>query len=365
MSQPSPRLRALAAAAFFVAAPAFAGPLRAELTVLSNEPIAAGEPALVRFTLTNVSKTAVSVVDYETPLNGMTEDLFHVVRDGRPVPYEGLHALRLGPLPENWIKIAPGESLSAVIDLAGAYPMHLDGQYRVSYDAALQVFSGSGVAPSVTMDDTGRIDADRTRLDHEAVAEEIASAAVSAEAVAFAIVGEATPREIAPAIGHSRTFSGCTTTQQSALNFGQTNGRANALRAYNAATSFSTWYRTWFGNSSGSVSTVRGRFANSYNRMSQNIQFFCGAQAPQCSGSIVLYTYKQVTNQIWVCSIYTSQSNTFKAHAVNHETYHWNTVAGADDVTYGSSRCQSLAASNPSAALRNADNYAYAADTAP
>jgi peptidyl-Lys metalloendopeptidase len=356
---------AILAALFVAVGPASAGPLRAELAPLSSEPIVAGEPALLRFTLTNVSKTDAFVIDYETPLRGLAEDLFHVVRDGRTVPYEGMHALRLGALPENWIKLAPGESVSAVVDLASAYPMHLSGQYRVSYDGALQVFRGAGTPPSVSLDASGRLDEEQSRFEREAAAEALTSEAVFTDVVALVVEGDAEPRAIVPAIGHTRTFSGCTTTQQSALNYGQTNGRANALRAYNAATSFNTWYRTWFGNSSGSVSTVRGRFGNSYNRMNQNIQFFCGSQAPLCSGSIVLYTYKQVTNQIWVCSIYTSQSNTFKAHAVNHETYHWNTVAGADDVTYGSAQCRSLASSNPSAALRNADNYAYAADTAP
>lgn len=360
-----PLLLVAVVAAVVTSVPAVAGPLRGALVPLSSEAIVAGEPVLVRFTLTNVSKVDAWVIDYETPLRGLSEDLFHVVRDGRPVPYEGLHALRLGALPENWMKIAPGETLSAVVDLASAYPMHLHGQYRISYDGALQVFSGAGAPPSVVVDEEGRLDAEQTGLELDAAAESLTTEAVSAEVVGLVVKGDAEPRAIAPAIGHTRTFSGCTTTQQSALNLGQTNGRANALRAYNAATSFNTWYRTWFGNSSSSVSTVRGRFANSYNRMNQNIQFFCGSQAPLCSGSIVLYTYKQVTNQIWVCSIYTSQSNTFKAHAVNHETYHWNTVAGADDVTYGNSQCRSLASSNPSAALRNADNYAYAADTAP
>ena len=51
--------------------------------------------------------------------------------------------------------------------------------------------------------------------------------------------------------------------------------------------------------------------------------------------------------------------------AAGHESYHWNTVAGADNITYGSGQCQSLARSWPNDALRNASNYAYAADTPP
>ena len=94
------------------------------------------------------------------------------------------------------------------------------------------------------------------------------------------------------------------------------------------------------------------------------MNYYCGANAPYCSSNTIAYTYKTTSNRIYICNLFWSQSASFRAHAVGHESYHWNTVAGADDVTYGSSQCQSLARSRPGDARRNADNYAYAADTA-
>jgi hypothetical protein len=66
-----------------------------------------------------------------------------------------------------------------------------------------------------------------------------------------------------------------------------------------------------------------------------------------CRQHPIAYTYKTTSNRIYICSLFWSQSSSFRAHAVGHESYHWNTVAGADDVTYGSSQCQSLARTRP------------------
>ena len=48
-----------------------------------------------------------------------------------------------------------------------------------------------------------------------------------------------------------------------------------------------------------------------------------------------------------------------KGGTVVHELTHFNTVGYTDDVTYGASSCERLAATSPGQAVRNADNYAY------
>lgn len=354
--------------ALLVGSPANAGQLRVDIESMSARPVAAGQPALVRFTLTNTSTEDAFILDYQTPLKGYLEEgLFRVVRNGQEVPYQGIHALRVGPLRENWVRIAAGDSVSGVIDLANDYPMHLAGTYVVYFDAALQVFRGNADRlPVADMDKSGRMDQERTNRNLEDAAGLLKSVAVNAAPTRLVVRGNAAAREHGNvALPGEKAFVGCSASLQSDLLNRQAAGRANALRGYNNATSFNSWYQTYFGNSSGSVSTVRSRFANSYNRMGQTINYYCGSSAPYCSAGVVLYTYKTTTNTIYVCSAYASQSSSFRAHAVNHESYHWNTVAGADDVTYGLTQCRNLAASNPTSALRNADNYAYAADYAP
>ncbi|HEV8631557.1 MAG TPA: M35 family metallo-endopeptidase, partial [Thermoanaerobaculia bacterium] len=48
-----------------------------------------------------------------------------------------------------------------------------------------------------------------------------------------------------------------------------------------------------------------------------------------------------------------------------HETSHFTVVAGTDDWAYGQSACKSLALSNPTNAVDNADSHEYFAENTP
>jgi peptidyl-Lys metalloendopeptidase len=48
-----------------------------------------------------------------------------------------------------------------------------------------------------------------------------------------------------------------------------------------------------------------------------------------------------------------------------HEMSHFNVIAGTDDWAYGQSAAASLARSNPTRAVDNADNHEYFAENTP
>ncbi|HEY0686544.1 MAG TPA: M35 family metallo-endopeptidase [Steroidobacter sp.] len=315
----------------------------------------------VRLTFTNNSSEDLYLLAYETPLRGIERDIFVVELDGERMPYTGIVAFRAGPTKEDWIQLAPGAEISEVIDISGAYDTRRSGTYTIRYNAVQQIHQGALPA-------SGTQSLELTS--------QYAGKGVSSQSIAVTISG--TPEapkavdafakpDVAPDSVSSDQFEWPTATygcqSPSVITSAQSTARSRALRAYNAATSFNSWYQTWFGNTSSSVSTVRSRFSNAYNRLGQNVDYYCGSYAPYCSAGVVAYTYKTTSNRVYLCSAFWSYSN--KGHVIGHESYHWNTVAGADDVTYGSSQCQSLARTRPNDALRNADNYAYAADTAP
>jgi hypothetical protein len=312
----------------------------------------------IRLTFKNTSNEDLYLLAYETPLRGIERDLFVVELDGERMPYTGIVAFRAAPTKEDWIQLAPGAEISEVIDISAAYDTRRKGTYTVRYNAVQQLRQGA--ASSQTLEGESQY----------------VGKGVSSESIAVTISG--TPEvakdvdpfakpDVAPDATPTGEFEWPTATygcqSPSVITSAQSTARSRAQRAYNAATSFNSWYQTWFGNSSSSVSTVRSRFGNAYNRLGQNVDYYCGSYAPYCSAGVVAYTYKTTSNRVYLCSAFWSYSN--KGHVIGHEAYHWNTVAGADDVTYGSSQCQSLARSRPNDALRNADNYAYAADTAP
>jgi len=319
----------------------------------------------IRLTFKNTSNEDLYLLAYETPLRGIERDLFVVELDGERMPYTGIVAFRAGPTKQDWIQLAPGTEISEVIDISGAYDTRRSGTYTVRYNAVQQMHQG--VMPSALP----AVGAQNLEASSQYVGK-----GVSSDSIAVTISG--TPEsatdvdafskpDVAPGSVAKDGFEwpmatyGCQS--PSVITSAQSTARSRALRAYNAATSFNSWYQTWFGNSSSAVSTVRSRFSNAYNRLGQNVDYYCGSYAPYCSAGVVAYTYKTTSNRVYLCTAFWSYSN--KGHVIGHEAYHWNTVAGADDVTYGSSQCQSLARSRPNDALRNADNYAYAADTAP
>lgn len=319
----------------------------------------------VRLTFKNTSNEDVYLLAYETPLRGIERDIFVVELDGERMPYTGIVAFRAAPTKEDWIQLAPGTEISEVIDISGAYDTRRKGTYTVRYNAVQQIHQGT--LPTAL----SAPDAQSPEVNSQYVGR-----GVSSQSVAITISGTPESKSdadpfVKPDVERDPVSAdqfewptatyGCQS--PSVITSAQSTARSRAQRAYNAATSFNSWYQTWFGNSPSSVSTVRSRFSNAYNRLGQNVDYYCGSYAPYCSAGVVAYTYKTTSNRVYLCTAFWNYSN--KGHVIGHEAYHWNTVAGADDVTYGSSQCQSLARSRPNDALRNADNYAYAADTAP
>jgi peptidyl-Lys metalloendopeptidase len=69
-----------------------------------------------------------------------------------------------------------------------------------------------------------------------------------------------------------------------------------------------------------------------------------------------------------VCNAFWSAPSTgtdSKAGTLVHEMSHFNVVASTDDWAYGQSAAKSLAISNPSKALDNADTHEYFAENNP
>lgn len=319
----------------------------------------------VRLTFKNTSNEDVYLLAYETPLRGIERDIFVVELDGERMPYTGIVAFRAAPTKEDWIQLAPGTEISEVIDISAVYDTRRKGTYTVRYNAVQQIHQGT--LPSALSSPGAQT---------PEVNSQYVGKGVSSQSIAITIAGTpetksdvdpfAKPdveRDPVPADQFEWPTATYGCQSPSVITSAQSTARSRAQRAYNAATSFNSWYQTWFGNSPSSVSTVRSRFSNASNRLGQNVDYYCGSYAPYCSAGVVAYTYKTTSNRVYLCTAFWSYSN--KGHVIGHEAYHWNTVAGADDVTYGSSQCQSLARSRPNDALRNADNYAYAADTAP
>ena len=105
------------------------------LTVAETVP--AGQPVTVGFELENRSPVPLWVLTWNTPLEGMSNDIFRVERDGAEVPYEGPMMKRGNPSRSDYVLVAPGKSVSAEVDLARGYDVSRPGSYRVDFRGTL------------------------------------------------------------------------------------------------------------------------------------------------------------------------------------------------------------------------------------
>ncbi len=301
----------------------------------------------LRFTLANESAAPISVLKWQTPFEGVDDDLFTVGRNGEPVTYLGRHVKRAAPTAEDFIVLAPGQSRTTVVELSKYYDMTRTGEYTVVYSHTLQSLAARHT---------------------DTVSNEVA---VWIEGDAGAVV----PSEdlIDQTEAQTPTYVSCSNSQKTQLVTALGNAQTYAANAYTYLSSrtttaqrdASTRYKTWFGTQTSSRwSTVQSHFLSIRNAIqNQVVKFNCG-----CTDSAYAYVYPAQPYQIWLCNAFWSAPATgtdSKAGTIVHEMSHFNVVAGTDDWAYGQSACKSLAISNPSRATDNADSHEYFAENTP
>lgn len=92
-----------------------------------------GGDVTIRFVLKNYSDAPLWVLTWYTPLEGLKGKIFRVTRYGVEVPYEGRLVKRGTPGKERYVRLGPGESVSARVDLSRTYNLSIPGEYHVQF----------------------------------------------------------------------------------------------------------------------------------------------------------------------------------------------------------------------------------------
>lgn len=309
-----------------VAPEAQRGDLSTTLTA-ANQVAPAGAAVNVTVTMTNVTDHAVRVLRYNTPVDGIKEDLFRVSRDGAAVAYLGRHYKWAAPQAADYLTLAPGQSVSATVDLATAYDFSATGEYSLAYGAG---------------------DVDNLNP--------VTALTVQVEGRAFTIPG-----------GANLTTTGCSSSRVTALTTAYSSARTMAAAALsyltNTTPSGTPRYTTWFGSyTSSRWSTAKSHFTNISAKLSNEVADCT------CTDSAYAYVYPTQPYKIYLCNAFWSAPNTgtdSRAGTLIHEMSHFNVVAGTDDNAYGQTACKRLATTNPTRALDNADSHEYFAENTP
>lgn len=290
----------------------------------------ASESALVNVTLRNGSSKTAKLLKKFMPVDGVEEPLFAVTRDGAAVDYLGPHIKR-GPVSEeDYLTLAPGESKTWTVDLAQSYDLSKTGAYKVLFSV--------GPLQSIEM---------KLAIDGRPSGARAPAPDVTIQGIAF---------------------SQCDATQQGLVTqaLSAASNYANGAVTYlNGTPSATPRYTTWFGTySSSGWNTAKNHFIaikDVYD--TKTVTFDCG-----CRKKYYAYVYPNQPYNIYLCNVFWQAPMTgtdSKGGTIIHETSHFTVVAGTNDNAYGQSACKSLAISDPTKALNNADSHEYFAENTP
>jgi peptidyl-Lys metalloendopeptidase len=308
------------------------------------------EDVVVKVTFTNTSGSPQYVLKSHTPFEEIEAPLFEITRDGKPVRYMGAVAKRGAPTAADYFLLKPGASYSARVELSSLYDMGTTGDYAIRYH--------SGRASEELKSDAATvwIDGVRPRGSNE-------ETKTLAEMQAQTGTGAGT----VTAAGGALAFNKCTTSQQADITSAVSAALSMATSgdAYMAKGTMGTRYTKWFGAvDSSRVATIKAHFAAIKDAFATKpITVDCG-----CKKTYYAYVYPTQPYTIYVCKAFWSAPMTgtdSKGGTLVHEMSHFNVVAGTDDWVYGQSGAASLAVSNPSQAIDNADSHEYFGENTP
>ncbi len=319
----------------------------------------------VEVTVTNTSSRTLRIPKWQLPTDVQRSNLFRITRDGVEVGFEGAMIKRGVPTAEDFAILRAGRSYRSVVELGAAYDLSKAGHYTVTYAAPLQYASLSGGIrlqqrnglPMMAQGAPIRIVLDRSMLDQRAT---------FPNGRRISPVLPANP-ELSDVIGISTVA--CSASQIATVGNAVLSARAYSERAkgYLNAGSTGARYTTWLGAyTSSRYATAQQHFVAIDNALDQTggqVTINCG-----CNDNYYAYVIKNQPYQIFVCNAFWSApliGTDSKAGTLIHEMSHFTVVADTDDHAYGQGLAQSLAISNPTLAIDNADSHEYFAENTP
>lgn len=322
-------------------------------------------PFTITVTFTNKGKTDAYVLAYGTPLEGLFSDCLEILRDGKPVPYDGPIVKRAAPTKNEYVKIAAGKSVSVDVDVSTGYQVSVPGKYTVAY-------KGHVCDVCVKGDLKAKRLAERT-MSPVTIPVKAHKFTVKRGRHGRATSGEAARRgeevQLDAAAKKKATKKVAVTAKPPIVVGGTTSRRAAAKRAHKDGYAITAQalkdlkndsdYKEWFGiHTASRFNAVKSVLTKTRDAMKAT-QFTYNLTGTGCQSNWYAYTY-QGTTTIWFCGAFwnaPAKGTDLKAGTVLHE--HSHATASTDDIAYGQSSCKNLAITTPASAIKNADSYEY------
>ncbi|EPQ60339.1 peptidyl-Lys metalloendopeptidase [Gloeophyllum trabeum ATCC 11539] len=308
----------------------------------------------VTATITNTGDETLKLLnDPYSPLSRIPTDTFRITTEAGETPqfigvkakYVPAKAAELGA----YTVLEAGKSIEVEHDISSAYNFTTPGEGRYSFEARNVFYH---------VDDDGVV-GDVLYANHE----DVHTLSLSGKLVKARV--SPTP---ASRFGKRESYNGCSSSQKSALVSAAPAAQtyvANALSYLKSHTSSTTRYTTWFGTyTSSRHSTVQTHFNNLNGNDYSSFTYDC-----TCTDSgTYAYVYPDDFGYITLCGAFWDAPVTgtdSKGGTLVHESSHFTQNGGTQDYVYGQSSAKSLAKSDPSEAIMNADSHEYFAENNP
>lgn len=332
---------------------------------LADRATVSDQEVMVDVVFTNNGSTPLSIAKWFVPEGALEGDLFLLSRDGKKVPYLGPIIKRAAPTAQDMITLAPGESITRSVDIAGMYDLSASGEYKMQYGVASSQLLGRTVPRQAT---------DSKRF-AESAADVVMESLMSNEVATF-VEGRSNPlaslaadKSAVLSAKSSIAYSGsCSASQKSTLTsaVAAASNYANTSVSYlNGISGNTPRFTTWFGSATSSaLSEIRTDYAKIKDALdNKSLVLDCS-----CKKSYYAYVYPTQPYKVYLCRAFWSAPMTgtdSKAGTLIHELSHFNVIAGTQDNAYGQSAAKALAISNPQQARDNADSHEYFSENTP
>ena len=362
---PKTLVPALGALALLPALLSSAGALADSSASLSVE-LAAGEaPGEVIFSLHNEGEASVAVLRSDTPLEAtLAVDAFEVrsatAKVGSPEAaralYTGTVFKRAEPTAADFVTIAPGESVSALIDLESYYDVATAGTYRIDYRGEFHH------APSLKW------------LDREDTA--MAGAGLSTSALHVRGPDMALEPGLATFLrARPPQFESCSAAQQNILVEATTAAEGIADEALSSLRGLaeadrpgSPRYERWFGDyDPARYARVSDNFTRISGALADEVMNYSCACDPRFADAFA-YVRPAFPYDVFMCNAFFQADvlgTDSRAGTIIHELSHFTILGGTDDIAYGQQLAGALAQDSPEDAVNNADSHEYFAENTP
>jgi peptidyl-Lys metalloendopeptidase len=330
------------------------------VTMLADSSSSQAFMGTVQFRVTNNSSEELRVPYYNLPGASAENKLFQVHVDGQPATYTGKMVKRGAPTEADMVTFRAFETKVISVDLSKSYDLSKTGNYTVAFRSFL---------------DGAKTNTGRRLVNNDGRMASLQSPTLklwvdAGNSLKLLQSGEGNRKP--PAGGtvvNGVTYAGCSSTQISSAAAGVAQARQYSEngKGYLAGNNQGPRYTTWFGAyTSSRYSTVNQHFVAIDSAIDQS-----GGQVTidcSCHQSYYAYVYPTQPYRIYVCNAFWSAPTAgtdSKGGTLIHETSHFNVVAGTDDWVYGQSGAKSLAISDPTKAIDNADSHEYFAENTP